>query len=89
MEHPADCQDARAPAAEAPGQRRAVEDRWAPGAWDAWDGARPDEAADVVRLRLHLADADAGKWADLEPGDRAQDAWCPREHSSAESGRLD
>ena len=89
MEHPADCRDAPVLAAEARDRRRAVEDRWAPGAWDAWDVARPDEAVDAERPHLPLADADAGKSAVQELGGLVQDASCPRERSFAESARLD
>jgi hypothetical protein len=42
-----------------------------PYAWDAWDGARRDEAVDAARRHpALLADADAEKWAGREPGVR-------------------
>jgi hypothetical protein len=49
-------------------------------AWDAWDDARRDEAADVHhQLQALLAAGDAGKSADPERAARAQDAWFPPE----------
>jgi hypothetical protein len=47
-------------------------------AWDAWDGARRDEAEDVHhQLRAHPAGGDAGKSADPERAAQALDAWFP------------
>jgi hypothetical protein len=53
-------------------------------AWDAWDGARRDGAADAERRSLLLADADAGKLAGREQGDQVPDAWCLRKFPAAE-----
>jgi len=51
-----------------------------PSAWDAWDGARRGEAADVPhQLLALLADEDAGKSADRARAVRAQDASFPPE----------
>jgi hypothetical protein len=45
-----------------------------PNAWDAWDGARLDAAADAARpLPDLLPDADAEKWADREQDAPEQD----------------
>lgn len=51
-------------------------DRSEPNAWDAWDGAHPDEAADADRqLPGLLADVDAGKLAVPGPDGPVQDAF--------------
>jgi hypothetical protein len=58
-----------------------------PNAWDAWDGARLDAAADAARpLPDLLPDADAEKWADREPDAPEQDAHPPSIARSAHRG---
>jgi hypothetical protein len=73
---PDEHQDELAPEAGplAPHQEDAA--RSEPNAWDAWDGAHPDEAADAVRQHpVLLADAGAGKSAVPGPDGLVQDAF--------------
>jgi len=58
-----------------------------PSVWDAWDGARRGEAADVHhQLQALLAAGDAGKSADLELAARARAALFPPELRLARLG---
>lgn len=76
--HPDGFRDERAREEEALGQLQLDAAQSGPSAWDAWDGARRDEAADVRhQLRALLAAGDAGKSADPERGVRARDASFP------------
>jgi hypothetical protein len=76
--HPDGFPDEPAREEEALGQLRSDAAQLEPSAWDAWDGARRDEAADAPhQLLALLADEDAGKSADRERAVRAQDASFP------------
>ena len=77
--HPDGCRDELNPEAEGRDRHQSDEVRWEPSAWDAWDGARPDEEADAERLVLLalLADAGAEKSAGRELGGRVQDELFP------------
>ncbi len=70
------------PEVEAPDQHQEDAHPQAPGAWDAWDGARRD-AADAVGLRREPADEGAERLADRALDVRARDAWCLRVHRLA------
>jgi hypothetical protein len=71
------------PVEEAPGLHPEAALLRAPAAWDAWDAAHPDEAADAEHqqgLRLEPADA-AEKSVDQEPG-------VPEQHASRRRSEL-
>lgn len=71
---PDGCRDELAPEAEAPDPHREDEHPQAPGAWDAWDGARRG-AAGAEDLRREPADEGAEKLAGRAQDVRARDAW--------------
>jgi hypothetical protein len=55
-------------------QRRADALPQEPIAWDAWDDARPDAAADEAHRALRLPSAgDAERWVDRVQADRGRD----------------
>jgi hypothetical protein len=73
---PDDCPGEPVPAAEGRARHRSGARPQESSAWDASVGVRPDGAADAAhRVRLALADADAGKLAGQEQGGRVQDAF--------------
>jgi hypothetical protein len=87
--HPDEHQDELVLEAGRPGRPQADGARSEPNAWDAWDGVRPDEAADGVhQLRDLLVDGDAGRWVVRALDDLALDAWFRQALPLARSVRV-
>jgi hypothetical protein len=74
------CRDEPVREAAIPDQRQWDERLPEPDAWDAWDDARQDEAANAERPPRALADAGAGKSVAPAQDVRAKDARFPQEH---------